>query len=124
MIEVCDDDAIYHRPLFYPVGHRWAHKAGVTVTGDAAHLMGPFAGAGANLAMLDGLELNLVLADAVTRGLGVEEREAAVAAFEEKMCAKAEVFAALSYNNADASFGHDAPQAMVDAFTRALSAAA
>ena len=125
VIEVCDDDAIYHRPLFYlPIGHRWPHKAGVTIIGDAAHLMGPFAGAGANLAMLDGLELGLVLADAVTRGLGVEEREAAVAAFEEKMCAKAEVFAALSYSNADASFGPDAPQAMVDAFTRALSAAA
>ncbi|KAI0715890.1 hypothetical protein C8T65DRAFT_738328 [Cerioporus squamosus] len=100
LIEVCDNDAIYHRPVFYlPVGHRWTHKPGVTTIGDAAHLMSQFAGAGANLAMLDGLELGLVLADAVAKGLGVEEREAAVAAVEEKMCARAETFAALSYRN-------------------------
>ena len=122
MIEVCDDDAIYHRPLFYlPVGHRWTHKAGVTIIGDAAHLMGPFAGAGANLAMLDGLEMGLVLADAVKNGLTVEEREAAVAAVEEKICAHGEFFAALTYRNADLAFSPDAPKAMVDAFTKAFN---
>ena len=122
MIEVCDDDAIYHRPYFYlPVGHRWTHKAGVTIIGDAAHLMSPFAGAGANLAMLDGLELGLVLADAVKKGLTVEEREAAVAAFEEKMCTTAKVFAALSQSNAEATFSSKAPQAMIDMFTKIIS---
>ncbi|TFK82577.1 fumarate reductase/succinate dehydrogenase flavo protein domain protein [Polyporus arcularius HHB13444] len=120
VIEVCDDDAIYHRPLFYlPVGHRWAHKRGVTIIGDAAHLMSPFAGAGANLAMFDGLELGLVLADAVAKGLSAEEREAAVAAVEEKICAHAETFAAKSYRNVDIYFGPGAPQAVVDAFTKA-----
>ncbi|RPD60397.1 FAD/NAD-P-binding domain-containing protein [Lentinus tigrinus ALCF2SS1-6] len=124
MIEVCDEDAIYPRPMFYlPVGHRWTHTPGVTIIGDAAHLMGPFAGAGANLAMLDGLELGLVLADAVTKGLGVEEREAAIAAVEEKMCARAEVFAAVTQRNAKAAFGPGAPQAMIDAFIEGHSAA-
>lgn len=79
-IEQADEDAIYPRPLFHlVVGHRWEHKPGVTIIGDAAHLMSPFAGAGANLAMRDGLELGLVLAETVSKGLGREEREAAVA---------------------------------------------
>ena len=55
--------------------------------GDAAHLMSPFSGAGANLAMVDGLNLGLVLSALAQEGkLGhVEAVDKAVAAFEEDM---------------------------------------
>ncbi|MGW1835187.1 FAD-dependent oxidoreductase [Streptomyces sp. NPDC002067] len=72
-----------HRPLHVlPVSHRWAHVPGVTLLGDAAHLIPPL-GAGANLAMLEGAEL----AEAVAGAPG--DPDEAVRAFEEQMWARA-----------------------------------
>ncbi|KAI0760911.1 hypothetical protein BD413DRAFT_648590, partial [Trametes elegans] len=43
-IRIADEGAIYPRPLFHlPVGHGWAHARGITLIGDAAHLMSLFA---------------------------------------------------------------------------------
>ncbi|MFI1567177.1 FAD-dependent oxidoreductase [Streptomyces sp. NPDC020490] len=75
--------AFVHRPLHaLPVSHTWTHVAGVTLLGDAAHLMPPL-GAGANLAMLEGAEL----AEAITSAPG--DPDQAVRAFEERMWARA-----------------------------------
>jgi 2-polyprenyl-6-methoxyphenol hydroxylase-like FAD-dependent oxidoreductase len=75
--------AFVPRPLHVlPVSHTWAHVPGVTLLGDAAHLMPPL-GAGANLAMLEGAEL----AESLAAGPG--DPDEAVRAFEERMWARA-----------------------------------
>jgi 2-polyprenyl-6-methoxyphenol hydroxylase-like FAD-dependent oxidoreductase len=75
--------AFVHRPLYVlPVSHTWAHVPGVTLLGDAAHLMPPL-GAGANLAMLEGAEL----AESVAAAPG--DPDEAVRVFEEQMWARA-----------------------------------
>ncbi|KIM92694.1 hypothetical protein OIDMADRAFT_139204, partial [Oidiodendron maius Zn] len=40
-----------------PVGHKWDHRAGVTLIGDAAYFMTPWGGAGGNLAWEMGMSL-------------------------------------------------------------------
>ena len=115
VIEVCDDDAIYHRPLYMlPIGHRWDHVPGVTLVGDAAHLMTPFAGAGANLAMLDGLELGLALAEAIGGGASTAEREAAIARWEEKMFTESTTWAKKTYENLHLFLSPDAPASTIE----------
>ncbi|MGY2239512.1 FAD-dependent oxidoreductase [Pseudomonas gingeri] len=69
-----------------PVGHRWAHRDGVTLLGDAAHLMPP-AGEGANLALRDAVDLAEALLDD-------EDWKAAVRAHEQVMFERAAFSAA------------------------------
>lgn len=82
--------AFVHRPFHtLPVSHTWTHVPGVTLLGDAAHLMPPL-GAGANLAMLEGAEL------AESVAAGPDDPDDAVRAFEERMWARAGTWAKIT----------------------------
>jgi 2-polyprenyl-6-methoxyphenol hydroxylase-like FAD-dependent oxidoreductase len=82
-----------------PVEHRWPRVPGVTLLGDAAHLMIP-SGEGANLAMFDGAELGKAIAAHPEKDLFPRSAsEAAEAEGVLKVC-----------------LGPDAPQSLVDFF--------
>lgn len=99
-----NDSGIWPRPIYYlPVDHQWTHVPGVTIIGDAAHVMSPFAGEGANLAMLDGAELGEAIAEGIANG-GGEVLEESIRKFEERMFERASKAAIESDRNLRAFF--------------------
>lgn len=93
-----------------PNDHRWDRVAGVTLLGDAAHLMPP-AGDGANLAMLDGAELGKAIA------ARPDDSEAALAAYEDAMFARSQSAAVGAHQILELCLGEHAPFSLVEFFT-------
>jgi 2-polyprenyl-6-methoxyphenol hydroxylase-like FAD-dependent oxidoreductase len=110
LIQNCDDEMVARRIHALPVDHAWARVPGVTLLGDAAHLMSPFAGEGANLAMLDAAELALAL---VEHGADVE---AALAQYEAALFPRGAAAAAGSAAGLEMCFAADAPRALLAFF--------
>ncbi|GAA4788071.1 NAD(P)/FAD-dependent oxidoreductase [Streptomyces ziwulingensis] len=93
-----------------PVEHRWDRVPGVTLLGDAAHLMIP-SGEGANLAMYDAAELGKALA------AHPEDVEAALAAYERDLFPRSAEEAVGAGDLHERMFGDDAPHGLIDMFT-------
>ncbi|RZI97947.1 MAG: FAD-dependent monooxygenase [Brevundimonas sp.] len=105
-----ETDLVPRRIHTLPSGHRWERVPGVTLLGDAAHLMPP-SGEGANLAMYDGAELGKAIA--AHRG----DLEAALAEYEEPMFVRGANEAVESANLLQLCFGDDAPHGLIRFFT-------
>ncbi|WP_327234408.1 FAD-dependent monooxygenase [Streptomyces sp. NBC_01317] len=92
-----------------PDGHRWDRTPGVTLLGDAAHLMPP-SGDGANLAMFDGAELAKAIA------AHPDDIEAALTAYEEELFPRSQAFYADAHEILDLVLGDRAPFGFIDFF--------
>ncbi|MGC1550480.1 MAG: NAD(P)/FAD-dependent oxidoreductase [Rhodanobacter sp.] len=83
-----------------PVGHCWTNRRGLTLIGDAAHVMSPFGGEGVNAAMLDAVELAQRLIEHV-------DWTSAVAEYETQMFARVVEAAKESADAAATQLSHD-----------------
>ncbi|MCX4091728.1 FAD-dependent oxidoreductase [Nocardia sp. alder85J] len=105
------DSAPVFRPLYtLPETHRWDHVPGVTLLGDAAHLMPP-SGEGANLAMYDGAELGRALA------AHPGDFETAVAEYEPAMFTRSAAEAADAVLQQEVMYGATAPHGLIGMLT-------
>ena len=98
------------RPIYtLPPEHCWPRVQGVTLLGDAAHVMAP-SGEGANLAMYDGAEL----AKCIAANLG--DVETAILAYEAELFLRSGAEAPEAERMQQVLFGSASPQSLLDFF--------
>jgi len=92
------DENFIPRPLYcMPFNQSWEAQPNLTIIGDAAHLMPPFAGEGVNMAMLDAVELSeCLLSD------DFSSTHEAIAAYEEQMRRRASEIAQITMESTEA----------------------
>jgi 2-polyprenyl-6-methoxyphenol hydroxylase-like FAD-dependent oxidoreductase len=101
------------RPIYcMPLDQSWTALPNLTMIGDAAHVMPPFAGEGVNMAMLDALELSERLTADEYNSV-----EAAIADYETNMRKRASVMAKESLDNGERMHSENALATMLDFFS-------
>lgn len=100
------------RPIYcMPLDQHWKAQPNVTMLGDAAHVMPPFAGEGANMAMLDALELSEFLITDTYSDL-----QEAIAAYETNMRKRASLAAEESLENGERMHSKEGLKIMLEFF--------
>ena len=116
------DPDIVARPFYMlPTDFSWTSRQGLTLLGDAAHLMTPFAGEGVNLAMIDALDLSEAIVKACAEDGKIELFDA-VQSFEETMLERAHEKMEVTWRNLELFFKPDAPREFVKEFMEMLAA--
>lgn len=101
------------RPQYYfPLNQSWETLPSLTMIGDAAHRMPPFAGEGANVAMQDSFEL----ADVLTSGK-FPDIKTAISHFEKDMVARGAAATQDTLENTERMFSKNALEQMVGFFS-------
>ncbi|KAJ4316928.1 hypothetical protein N0V94_005197 [Neodidymelliopsis sp. IMI 364377] len=107
----CIDD-LNLRPLYeLPVGFTWPSRSGVTLIGDAAHVMTPFAGVGVNVGMTDALVLGREIIEACA---GEKTLDEATRAHEREMMPRAAKFAQKTLHGKENHFSANGAQEFAD----------
>lgn len=100
------------RPIYcMPLEQNWKTVKNLTIIGDAAHLMPPFAGEGVNMAMLDALELSETLTSSQFNTI-----ESAISEYETNMFKRASKIAQESLENGERMHSENALTTMLDFF--------
>ena len=101
------------RPInCFPLDQTWEALPNLTIIGDAAHVMPPFAGEGVNMAMLDALELSECLTTNKYNSVGE-----AISFYEINMRQRASVIAQESLENGKKMHSENALSAMTKFFS-------
>ena len=101
------------RPIYcMPLDQTWKTLPNLTILGDAAHVMPPFAGEGANMAMLDALELSECLTSGKYNTL-----QEAISFYETSMRKRAAIAANESLENGERMHAANALSTMLKFFS-------
>jgi 2-polyprenyl-6-methoxyphenol hydroxylase-like FAD-dependent oxidoreductase len=107
----------FPRPVYcMPLDQTWETSPNLTLIGDAAHLMPPFAGEGVNMAMLDALELGESL-----NSNQFNDLHEAICSYETRMRNRGAEAAQESLDNGEWMHGGKALAIMVEAFNKTNS---
>ena len=98
-----------------PLDQTWEAQSNLTLIGDAAHVMPPFAGEGANMAMLDALELSEYLTDGRYHTL-----QEAISNYEQAMRKRAAIATEGSLENGERMHSETSLTTMLDFFNSHL----
>jgi 2-polyprenyl-6-methoxyphenol hydroxylase-like FAD-dependent oxidoreductase len=116
LIKQSDSTPMTSRKIYaFPPSHSWSTELkGITLLGDAAHVMSPFAGEGVNLALMDAYELGRELIAAFRDGNSMDSVDKGLRTFEKSMLLRAAEKAEESAKNLDALFATSAPAQFVE----------